>query len=341
MAHKVVNVKNVQVGDIIVVVRNGSRDLIGKHALINNEMKNTVIGAFMTGIRSSNSLFINALLSTPKFISEIEKNLGATINQITIGAFKSMEFNVPTQEEQTAIGNFFKQLDDTIALHRCNCIKFQNLKVAYLESIFSAKYIQNKDKNKNAWEQRKLGEFGISAGGISLENEFTLQGKYKVISIGSYSENSQYTDQGIRVNYSEKTKSKILNKNNLTMILNDKTASGNIIGRVLLIEDDDTYVYNQRTQRIIVNENLFSPPFLYQLLNAENIREKIFNASQGNTQIYVNWSSIKEISYRIPKSLEEQTAIGNFFKQLDDTIALHQRFWVNNNQFGREYAELF
>ncbi|MDY6215225.1 restriction endonuclease subunit S [Actinobacillus porcinus] len=118
VSHKVVNVKNVQVGDIIVVVRNGSRNLIGKHALINNEMKNTVIGAFMTGIRSSNSLFINALLNTPKFISEIEKNLGATINQITIGAFKSMEFNVPTQEEQTAIGNFFKQLDDTIALHQ-------------------------------------------------------------------------------------------------------------------------------------------------------------------------------------------------------------------------------
>ncbi|SUT94904.1 type I restriction-modification system subunit S [[Actinobacillus] rossii] len=118
VAHKVVNVKNVQVGDIIVVVRNGSRNLIGKHALINNEMKNTVIGAFMTGIRSSNSLFINALLNTPKFISEIEKNLGATINQITIGAFKLMEFKVPTQEEQTAIGNFFKQLDDTIALHQ-------------------------------------------------------------------------------------------------------------------------------------------------------------------------------------------------------------------------------
>ncbi|MDD7425173.1 MAG: restriction endonuclease subunit S, partial [[Actinobacillus] rossii] len=107
-----------------------------KHALINNEMKNTVIGAFMTGIRSSNSLFINALLNTPKFISEIEKNLGATINQITIGAFKLMEFKVPTQEEQIAIGNFFKQLDDTIALHQREVEKYKKIKQAYLEKMF-------------------------------------------------------------------------------------------------------------------------------------------------------------------------------------------------------------
>ena len=46
---KIVNSKNVEVGDIAVVVRNGSRSLIGKHAQIKNRMDNTVIGAFMTG----------------------------------------------------------------------------------------------------------------------------------------------------------------------------------------------------------------------------------------------------------------------------------------------------
>ena len=170
-----------------------------------------------------------------------------------------------------------------------------------------------------------MGEFGISTSGTSLENEFLDSGKYKVISIGSYSENSIYTDQGIRVNKTNKTESKILRKNDLTMILNDKTASGNIIGRVLLIDADESYVYNQRTQRIETDQSKFVPEFLYQLLNANNIRKKIILAAQGNTQIYVNWSSIRNISYLVPKSKEEQTQIGNFFKQLDDTIALHQR----------------
>ena len=55
--------ENVKPGDIIVVVRNGSRALIGKHAQVRHEMPNTVIGAFMTGIRSRVPQFINALLS--------------------------------------------------------------------------------------------------------------------------------------------------------------------------------------------------------------------------------------------------------------------------------------
>ncbi|MDD4496200.1 MAG: restriction endonuclease subunit S, partial [Eubacteriales bacterium] len=49
----VVNSENVKEGDIIIVVRNGSRNLIGKHAQIKRFMTQTVIGAFMTGIRSN------------------------------------------------------------------------------------------------------------------------------------------------------------------------------------------------------------------------------------------------------------------------------------------------
>ena len=59
---QVVNSENVKVGDIVVVVRNGSRSLIGKHAQIKAFMPNTVIGAFMTGIRSECPEFTNALL---------------------------------------------------------------------------------------------------------------------------------------------------------------------------------------------------------------------------------------------------------------------------------------
>ena len=177
----------------------------------------------------------------------------------------------------------------------------------------------------NSWEQRKLGEFGKVTSGTSIESEFTETGKYKVISIGSYSETSKYTDQGIRATKTEKIEKRILNKNDLTMILNDKTASGNIIGRVLLIDADDTYVYNQRTERIEVYEKEYLPEFLYQLLNADNIRSKIIRASQGNTQIYVNWSSISELIYEIPVSKEEQAEIAEFFTNLDNLITLHQR----------------
>ncbi len=232
-------------------------------------------------------------------------------------------------EEQKKIGKYFTMLEALITLHQRKCDQTKKLKKFMLQKMFP----QNGKKVPELrfseftddWEQRKLGEFGKTTGGTSIESEFNELGKYKVISIGSYSETSKYNDQGIRANKTNKTESRILNKNNLTMILNDKTASGNIIGRVLLIDADDSYVFNQRTERIEVYENEYLPEFLYHFLNADNIREKIIRAAQGNTQIYVNWNSISELSYKIPLSKHEQRKIADLFNQLDNLITLHQR----------------
>ena len=118
----VVNSENVHDGDIIVVVRNGSRTLIGKHAEIKGFMPNTVIGAFMTGIRSEHPSFLNSLLNTPHFDKEIEMNMGATINQITGYMFSKMEFMIPSPKEQDAIGEYFKRISNLITLHQRKCI---------------------------------------------------------------------------------------------------------------------------------------------------------------------------------------------------------------------------
>lgn len=174
------------------------------------------------------------------------------------------------------------------------------------------------------WETIKLTDLGISVGGTAIESEFDPDGKYKVISIGSYSEESKYKDQGIRAIYSKKTEKRILEKDDLTMILNDKTSTGKIIGRVLLIDEDNSYVYNQRTQRICLDKNKYVPDFIFQLLNADINRNKIVRSAQGNTQIYVNWSDISNLDYLIPESIEEQSAIGSLFLTLDDLMASYK-----------------
>ena len=127
VSDKVAISENVQKGDIIVVVRNGSRALIGKHAQIKAFMPNTVIGAFMTGLRSEQSSFVNALLDTSAFEKEIAKNMGATINQITGYMFSKMEFMIPSEKEQQKIGDYFTNLDHLITLHQCKCFHIQNV----------------------------------------------------------------------------------------------------------------------------------------------------------------------------------------------------------------------
>ena len=176
----------------------------------------------------------------------------------------------------------------------------------------------------DVWEQCKLNDLGVSTSGTSIESEFSDEGVYNVISIGSYSEDSIYNDQGIKAIHSSKTENRVLDEGDLTMILNDKTQAGRILGRVLLIEKSSKYVYNQRTQRIQPYKNKFSSEFLYHLLNAPLVRNKIIKQSQGNTQIYVNWSAIKETEYFVP-NLVEQEKLGQMFSKINDLITLHQR----------------
>ncbi len=133
---RVVTTENVQEGDIVVVVRNGSRALIGKHAQIKTSMPNTVIGAFMSGIRSEHSSFVNALLDTVAFESEIAKNMGATINQITGYMFSKMEFRIPSGKEQERIGEYFQSLDHLITLHHRKYEELQKIKKFMLQNMF-------------------------------------------------------------------------------------------------------------------------------------------------------------------------------------------------------------
>lgn len=181
----IVNSNNVKVGDVIVVVRNGSRSLIGKHAIVTKEMPHTVIGAFMSAFRGENGDYINALLSTNNFQKEVHKSLGATINQITGKDFSMMNFLTPKLEEQNKIGSFFKQLDNTIALHQRKLAKLKELKQGYLQKLFpknGSKFPQLRFAGfADAWEQR---EFGQMYKKVNEKNDLTFS-KDQIISVAN------------------------------------------------------------------------------------------------------------------------------------------------------------
>ena len=167
-----------------------------------------------------------------------------------------------------------------------------------------------------------MGEITSHRGGTAIEKYFDENGEYKVISIGSYGLNSKYVDQNIRAKSNEITNERVVHAGELTMVLNDKTANGTIIGRSLLIENDNEYVINQRTEIITPKEN-FNNKFAYTLLNGP-FRNKVRRIVQGGTQIYVNYSSVEKLTVFLP-NIKEQEEIGKFFNQLDSLIALHQR----------------
>lgn len=167
------------------------------------------------------------------------------------------------------------------------------------------------------WKDYLISEVFDNFGGTALEKEFIPNSKYKVISIGSYGLNSNYIDQGLRADGTGKSKSKILNKNDLVMVLNDKTSEGKIIGRTLLIEESDAYVYNQRSERLV--PKFGDSKFYWYLLNSTLFRKKVIKAKQGSTQIYINFSTVKNFKVTLPP-LKEQKKITEILSSLDEQI---------------------
>ncbi len=315
-----------QRGDIVYCLRG----TLGKNAFIDNFDEGTVASS-LVALRPKNidGRYLYFILNSDiEYRQRIVRDEGAAQPNLSAKSVSEYIIPVPSATEQQQVSAYFSKLDALITLHQRRCDETIELKKYMLQKMFP----QNGKKIPEIrfagftddWEQRKLEEFGKATGGTSIESEFSEDGIYKVISIGSYSEDSIYRDQGIRAVESEKTLNRILNKGDITMILNDKTASGNIIGRVLLIEESGVYVYNQRTERIELDNENYDSQFIYTMLNAPEIRDKIIKQSQGNTQIYVNWPTISQTEYLVPQ-IKEQQRIGSYFRYLDHLITLHQR----------------
>lgn len=285
-----------------------------------NLLLNQRLAVFKITNSNYSANFLKYILLNNTFLNKFFRfSVGGTGNQanVSIQDIKSFKIPFPKLEEQEKIANFLTTVDKKITNLENIITSLENQKKGLLQQIFSQK-LRFKDKNGNNypnWEKKKLGDITQSQGGTALEKYTTTNGLYKFISIGNYSTYSTYLDNGIRIDLNNKTKKQLLSKNDLVMILNDKTSSGNIIGRTLLIDKDNTYIYNQRSQRLICNTKIIIPSFLYFLLNSD-FRKNIIKKVQGATQIYINYSTIEVMHLNIP-CLEEQTKIADFLSAFD------------------------
>ena len=334
---KVAISEKVQEGDIIVVVRNGSRALIGKHAQIKASMPNTVIGAFMSGMRSKHSSFVNALLDTSAFKNEIAKNMGATINQITGYMFSKMEFMIPSGEEQQKIGEYFANLDHLITLHQRKCEQTKNLKKYMLQKMFPQNGAKVPEIRFNGfthdWEQRKLGEVLIS-----LQNN-TLS-RADLSNETGIAKNVHYGDVLIKfgdvLDVSREQlpmikDEKILDKYKASFLQNGDviiadTAEDTTVGKCSEIAGlrDEVVLSGLHTIPYRPVEK-FATGYLGYYLNSGAYHDQLIPLMQGIKVTSISKSAMQDTDIVYPKSTEEQAMIGSYFQSLDHLITLHQR----------------
>jgi len=316
----VVNTRNVEVGDITVVVRNGSRSLIGKHAQIKKRMDSTVIGAFMTGIRSEVPSFINALLDTPKFDKEIANNLGATINQITTGAFKKMMFRFPRETEQEQVGEYFREIDSLIGLHQRKHDKLVTLKKAMLQKMFpqpGATTPEIRFKGfEGDWVEKKLGELcEIVGGGTPSTTIKEYWGGdidwYSPTEIGEdvYASGSvkKITQLGL-----EKCSARILPPDRTILF----TSRAGIGDTAILTKEGCT---NQGFQSLVLHDGVV-PYFIFSMTHL--IKNYALKHASGSTFLEVSRKQLGRMEILLPEENEQQK-IGAYFRALDTLISQH------------------
>lgn len=175
------------------------------------------------------------------------------------------------------------------------------------------------------WKREKLGDcIDRYINGTSLEEFFTKNSSNRVISLGNYSEDGKYIDDGNRIVINSKTSKYLVDKDDLCMVLNDK-GNGRLVGKVILIEKDNEYIINQRSLRLVINKDKVLSIFLHQLINSEVFRSKLVKYIQGNTQVYINPPAIMEIEIDIPKNRDEQKVISKALLTFDKHIENHSK----------------
>jgi type I restriction enzyme, S subunit len=93
-------------GDILICSRNGSRALIGKCGLIDENSEGLSFGAFTTLFRSNYNDFLFYVLNSSIFKAQAGSFLTSTINQLTVNNLYSFLFAFPPVKEQEEIVQF-------------------------------------------------------------------------------------------------------------------------------------------------------------------------------------------------------------------------------------------
>ena len=101
------------------------------------------------------------------------------------------------------------------------------------------------------------------------------------------------------------------------------------MGNVAQIPNDDLYILSQRTIAFEVKHDLIREDFLATLLRSPKIFNELTSLSSGGTAKGVSQKSLSNLKVCVPASLEEQSAIGSLFCNLDDLLSSYKENLAN------------
>ena len=270
--------------------------------------------------------FIEMLITRKDFIKRALKYQQGTVYErqsVSPENLLSMNLYLPGKLEQEKIGTFFKHLDDTISLQQCKLDLLKEQKKGYLQKMFP----KNGEKVPELrfagfaddWEERKLGELSQDTfGGGTPKTSVTEYWNGEIPWIQSSDLSSDHLfgvlpKKHITENAVKNSATKLIPKNSIAIVT--RVGVGKLAFMPYEFASSQDFLSLSNLQ-VDCNFGMYS---IYKMLQRE------LNNIQGTSIKGITKADLLDKEVIIPVEFEEQKKIGSFFKQLDNTIALHQR----------------
>ena len=244
---------------------------------------------------------------------------------------------VPALQEQKKIGSFLRDLDNLFALHQRKLEKLKILKKAMLEKMFpknGAKVPEIRFSGfADDWEQRKLGELADIVGGGTPS---TSNPQYWDGDIDWYAP-AEINEQ-VYVSSSQKKITKVGYENSSVKLLPIGTVlftSRAGIGKTAILAREACT--NQGFQSIVPHKQELDSYFIFSRSSELKQYGEIVGA--GSTFVEVSGKQMSEMELMMPLVLNEQQAIGTYFRRLDSLLSLHQRKLEKLRQIKKSMLE--
>ena len=230
---------------------------------------------------------------------------------------KFADFNVlmPSYEEQTKIGEFLRKIDNLIILHQRKYDRLKNVKKSMLEKMFPRDGANVPEIRfagfTNAWEQRKLGELAIFNPKAELPEIFEYVDLESVVGTEMLSHRTE----------SKRTAPSRAQRLAQTGDLFYQTVRPYQKNNYLFEKPDKNYVFSTGYAQM---RPLVDGRFLLCLVQNEGFVKVVLDNCTGTSYPAINSNDLAQIEVYSPSDPREQKQIGDFFKDIDNLITLHQ-----------------
>jgi len=306
----------VQYKDILICVRNGSRDLIGKCAIIDRQAKGMAFGAFMSIFRSDKNEYIFRVFQSVIMRRQINEHLGATINQITNKSLSSFRVPLPpTDQEQQAITEALNDADALIEGLEKLIAKKRLIKQGAMHELLTGE--RRLPGFNGEWASRKLGSLGVFLKGSGVRKGQAESGDLPCVRYGEIYTDHHNVLRTFRsfISYEVAATATRIRIGDILFAGSGETKEE--IGKCVAVTTSvEAYAGGDI---VILRTTGHNPVFLGYALNLPEVQRQKASKGQGDAVVHISALALGSIDIALPDQ-EEQMAIAQIISEIDNEL---------------------